>query len=105
MQLVAYFCNTKCFKISEIMTKPLAHGYSFESWDLSNEYLLDRVKTYFKNLCILVLRKKEASALEWLMCMVKYQHGNLFVNHFLMCIMTSWINSCLLGLQEGLLAV
>ena len=48
------------------MTETLAHGYSSESTrqELSNEYQHDRVYMVFKNLCILVLRTKVASALE-----------------------------------------
>ena len=48
--------------------KTLAHGYSSESnqRELSNEYQHDRVLMVFKNLCILVLWTKEASALEGL---------------------------------------
>ena len=51
-------------KINETM----AHGYSSEStrWDLSNEYQHDRVQMFFKNLSILVLWTKVASALEGL---------------------------------------
>ena len=50
------------------MTETLAYGYSSESiqWELSNEYHNDRVKTVFKNLCILVLWMKVALALEGL---------------------------------------
>ena len=50
------------------MTETLAHGYSSESTlrELYNEYQYDKVKMYFKNLCILVLWMKVASALEGL---------------------------------------
>ena len=50
------------------MTETLAHGYSSESAqrELSNEYQHDRVKMDFKNICILVLWMKVASALEGL---------------------------------------
>ena len=50
------------------MTETLAYGYSSEStqYDLSNEYQHNRVKMVFKNLCILVLWMKVASALEGL---------------------------------------
>ena len=46
------------------MTETLAHAYSSEStqWELSDEYQHDRVKMVFKNLCVLVLWKKVASA-------------------------------------------
>ena len=48
------------------MTETLAHGYSSESTqqELSNEYQHDRVKMVFKNLWVLVLWAKVASALE-----------------------------------------
>ena len=48
------------------MTETLAHGYSSKSTQgelLSNEYQHDRVLMVFKNLCILVLWTKVASAL------------------------------------------
>ena len=50
------------------MTETLANGYSSVSTqqELSNEYQHDRVKMIFKNLCILVLWTKVASALEGL---------------------------------------
>ena len=50
------------------MTETLANGYSSESTqgELSNEYQLDRVWMFFKNLCIFVLWMKVASALEGL---------------------------------------
>ena len=50
------------------MIETLAHGYSSESTprELSNEYQHDRVKMFFKNLCVLVLWTKVASALEGL---------------------------------------
>ena len=50
------------------MTETLAHGYLSEStWrELSNEYQHDWVQMFFKNLCVLVLWTKEASALEGL---------------------------------------
>ena len=50
------------------MTETLANGYSSESTQrvLSNEYQHDRVKMVFKNICVFVLWKKEASALEGL---------------------------------------
>ena len=51
------------------MTETLAHECSSENTkqELSNEYQHDRVKTVFQNLCICVLRRKVASALEGLM--------------------------------------
>ena len=50
------------------MTETLVNGYSSESThqELSNEYQHDRVSMIFKNLCILVLWKKVALALEGL---------------------------------------
>ena len=50
------------------MTENLGKGCSFEraQRELSNEYQNDRVKMVFKNVCIPVLWKKVASALEWL---------------------------------------
>ena len=50
------------------MAESLAHMYSLERTpqELSNEYQLDRVKMDFKNLCVLVLWTKVASALEGL---------------------------------------
>ena len=46
------------------MTETLVYGYSSESTRraLSNEYQHDRVWMVFKNLCVLVLGKKVASA-------------------------------------------
>ena len=48
------------------MTETLAHWYSSASSqrELSNEYQHDRVWMAFKNICILVLLTKVASALE-----------------------------------------
>ena len=50
------------------MTETLAYGYSTKSTQqkLSNEYQHDRVQIIFKNLCLLVLWTKVASALEGL---------------------------------------
>ena len=50
------------------MTETLANGYSSESTqrELSDEYQHDRVSMFFKNLCVLVLWTKAASALEGL---------------------------------------
>ena len=46
----------------------MANGYSSErtQQELSNEYQHDRVQMVFKNLCVLVLCLKVASALEGL---------------------------------------
>ena len=51
------------------MTETLAHGYSSESTqrELSIEYQHDRIYMIFKNLCVLVLWTKVASALGGLM--------------------------------------
>ena len=48
------------------MTETQAHGFSSESYQrhLSNEYQHDTVKIFFKNICILVLWTKAASAME-----------------------------------------
>ena len=61
------------------MTETLAHGYSSESTqrDLSKEYQYDRVKMVFKNICVLVLWTKEASALEGLTCVLSSEGGLL----------------------------
>ena len=50
------------------MTETLSHGYSCESTqrELSNEYQYDRVKMFFKNLCVIVHWTKVVSALEGL---------------------------------------
>ena len=50
------------------MTETRADGYSYESThrELSNEYQHDRVQMIFKNLFVLVLWTKVASALEGL---------------------------------------
>ena len=54
------------------MTETLAYGYSYESSqrELSNEYQHDRIQMVIKNLCILVLWVKVASALEALRVIV-----------------------------------
>ena len=61
------------------------HGYSSESTqrDLSSEYQQDRVKWFHKNVCVLVLWTKVASALEGL---------NSFP--------TSTYNHCTLGISQ-----
>ena len=68
MLLTAKFANTKLCKNPEKPLKPLANGYSSESaqQELSNEYQHDRVLMFLKNLCILVLWAKVATALEGL---------------------------------------
>ena len=50
------------------MTETLAHRYSSESTqrELSNEYQHDRVYMFLKDLCVIVLWTKVASALEGL---------------------------------------
>ena len=50
------------------MTETLANGYSTESTqrELFNEYQHDRVEIVYKNLCILMIRTKVASALKGL---------------------------------------
>ena len=49
------------------MTRILASGYSSVSTQLdSNEYQYNMVKMFFRNLCVLVLWTKVASALEGL---------------------------------------
>ena len=50
------------------MNKTQAHKYSSESTqrELSNEYQHDRVYSFFKKVCVLVVRMKVASALEGL---------------------------------------
>ena len=52
------------------MTETLANWFSFESTqqELSNEYQHGKVYMVFKNLCILVLWTKVASALKRLKC-------------------------------------
>ena len=68
MLLVANLAKTKSCKKPEKMTETVAFGYSCESTqrELSYEYEHDRVEMFFKNLCILVLLMKVASALEGL---------------------------------------
>ena len=60
------FGKYKKMQKAEDMTETLAFGYSSESTqrELSNEYQHDRVKMFFRELCILVLWMKVASALE-----------------------------------------
>ena len=51
-----------------MINEALANGYSYESTqqELFNEYQHDRVLMFFKNICVLVLWMKVASALEGL---------------------------------------
>ena len=66
MLLVANLVNRKWCKKPWQKTETLAHGYSSESTqqELSNEYQHDKVEMVFKNLWILVIWTKVASALE-----------------------------------------
>ena len=68
MLLVANLASTKGCKRKLKIIETLASGYSSESSqrELSNEYQYDRVKMGFKNVCVLVLWTKVASALEGL---------------------------------------
>ena len=63
------------------MTETLANGYSYESTqrELSNEYQHDRVWMVFKDICVLVLEMKVASALEGL----KLLHSWLILSLYL----------------------
>ena len=60
------------------MTETLANGYSYESAqrELSNEYQHDRVQMVIKNLCVIVLGMKVASALEGLRLNHRYNDLN-----------------------------
>ena len=68
MLLVANLANTKMMQKTWKIIKTLANGYSSKSTqrELSYEYQHDRVSMVFKNLCVLVLWMKVASALEGL---------------------------------------
>ena len=68
MPLVANLAYTKWCKKTEKLNETLEYGYSSESTqrDLSNEYQQNRVKMFFKILCILVLWAKVVLALEGL---------------------------------------
>ena len=59
------------------MIETLAHGYSSKSTQRedSNEYQYDRVYMVFKNICVLVLWMKVASALEGLN--IKWLKGSM----------------------------
>ena len=61
-----YFGQYKIMHKSPKITETLAYGYSFKSTqqELSNEYQYDRVQMFFKNLNVLVVWMKLASALE-----------------------------------------
>ena len=63
-----YFGQYKMMQKTLKMTETLAYGHSSEStqWDPSNEYQHDRVQMFFKNLQVLVLWTKVASAMEGL---------------------------------------
>ena len=63
-----YFGQYKMMQKSWKMIETLANGYSSERTQrgLSNQYQHDRVKMVFKNICILVLCRKVASAFEGL---------------------------------------
>ena len=66
MLLVAIIWPLRNDAKSSEMKETLAHGYSSESTqqELSSQYQHDRVKMIFKNLCVLVLGTKVASAFE-----------------------------------------
>ena len=66
MLLVANSGDTILCEKPGKMTETLSNGYSSKSTpqELSNEYQHDRVWMIFKNLCVLVLWTKVASALE-----------------------------------------
>ena len=68
MLLTANLADTKWCKKTEGMTETLEHGYSSESTrrEVSNKYQHDKVLIVFKNLCVIVLWTKVASALEGL---------------------------------------
>ena len=68
MLLMATLANTKWCKSPKNFTETLANGCLSESTyqELSNEYQYDRVWMVIRNLCILVLWTKLASALEGL---------------------------------------
>ena len=76
MLLTAKLAYTKLCKNPEKPLKPLANGYSSESaqQELSNEHQHDRVLMDSKNLCILVLWAKVATALEGLNAICACSH-------------------------------
>ena len=76
------------------MTETLANGYSYESAqrELSNEYQHDRVQVVIKNLCVIVLGMKVASALEGL----KTFSSNIYYIE----VLCSW-TMCALLMQTG----
>ena len=66
------------------MTETLACGYSSQSTqhELSNEYQHDRVQKVFKNLCVIVLWTRVASALEGLITSLYSDHIQRGFNRF-----------------------
>ena len=81
MMLMGNLANTKWCKKSKKMTETLTHGYSSESTqrELSYKYQQDRFWMVFKNLCILLLWKKVAPALEGL---TKWQNYLILISFF-----------------------
>ena len=75
------------------MTETLANGYSSESthWELSNEYQHDRVEMVFKNLCILVIGTKVASALEGL---INNCQAPIVALHCCLLVIVIFMHSC-----------
>ena len=76
----------------------LAYQYSSEStrWELSNEYQHDRVKMIFKNLCVLVLWTKIASALEGLMDVLSQFRSKVYIFLFLLYVTDDFVAICIL---------
>ena len=68
MLLVDNLANTKLCKKKRKIPETLTNWYSSESTqrELSHEYQHDKVSMFIKNLCVLVLWTKVASALEGL---------------------------------------
>ena len=72
------------------MTESLANWYSSERsrQELSNEYQHDRVKMFFRNLCVLILWTKVASALDGLtLDICKIQQLDTIVQCQYLCIL------------------
>ena len=69
------------------MTETLAYGYSSKSTqrELTNEYQHDRVGMVFKNLCVLVLWTKVASALEGLTCKLCIRMSDISLSYDFDC--------------------
>ena len=67
-----YVGQYKIMQKSWKITETLAYGYSYEStqWELSNEYQHDRVWLVFRNISVIVLWTKVASASEGLIWQV-----------------------------------